>query len=444
MSRKSKKHGEIMSDQENINQEIDENKVQKETVDIKKTSFIDSLFFSTGTIAVLGIVFVVTSSICGWYVFTLSDREIQIQKSEESLRDYDKILETAKIKKVEEQNLIMSIAEKKSDVAKLKMDTDVYTKAKSTSQTEFNKLEEENNKYRTILEVVQGRLANANAQIPDLTSKIYDLEQEVKDLTAQIDVRKTELKRMTDKHGSFNDILLSTQSRLDKINTVESNFSEAQKEINSIISQLEKMKISIQSSSTDLKSQISDLESYNNSINNSHNKLESELTSIESSTRNLGSAAEEMTLISDGLEAIQSQVEISSSNLNEEISDLENYNNRMGQVSQTTNNLSESLTNSNRQLANRLTRLNQSTGDLQKVVTQLREVSDNIEDSEGSFEDLTNTIETADRALADLVSQVNRFQKDIDDDSIKKINESIEEISKELKDLKENLEKSQN
>ena len=71
----------------------------------------------------------------------------------------------------------------------------------------------------------------------------------------------------------------------------------------------------------------------------------------------------------------------------------------------------------------------------------MKEVSDNIEDSEGSFEGLTNTIETADRALADLVSQVNRFQKDIDDDSIKKINESIEEISKELKDLKENLEK---
>ena len=32
-----------MSDQENINQEIDANKVQKETVDINKTSFIDSL-----------------------------------------------------------------------------------------------------------------------------------------------------------------------------------------------------------------------------------------------------------------------------------------------------------------------------------------------------------------------------------------------------------------
>ena len=55
-----------------------------------------------------------------------------------------------------------------------------------------------------------------------------------------------------------------------------------------------------------------------------------------------------------------------------------------------------------------------------------------------------DTIETADRALDDLVSQVNRFQKDIDDDSIKKINESIDEISKELKDLKENLEKLEN
>jgi uncharacterized protein YoxC len=81
---------------------------------------------------------------------------------------------------------------------------------------------------------------------------------------------------------------------------------------------------------------------------------------------------------------------------------------------------------------------------LENVITQLRKVYENVDDSEEGFEDLTNTIETADRALDDLVRQVNRFQQDIDDDSIKKINESIEEISKELNDLKENLEKSEN
>ena len=262
-----------MSDQENNNSQTESNTEEVLDDKLANSSIIDSLFFSTGTIAALGIVFLVSIFICGWYIFTLSDREIQIQKSEESLRNYDKIIESAKIKQTEEKNLIMSIAEKKSDVAKLKMDADIYTKAKSTSQSEFDRLREENAQYRTKLDVAQKELANAKAQIPDLTNTIYDLEQNVEDLTAQIDVRRTELKSMEDKHGTFNNILLSTKTRLDKINVVESNFSEAYKEIQNIISQLEKMQLTIQSSSTDLEVQISELADNNIRISKEANTL---------------------------------------------------------------------------------------------------------------------------------------------------------------------------
>lgn len=262
-----------MSDQENNNFQTESKTEETLIGKLANSSIIDSLYFSTGTIAALGIVFLISTFICGWYVFTLSDREIQIQKSEESLRNYDKIIESAKIKQTEENNLIMSIAEKKSDVAKLKIDADVYAKAKSTSQSEFDRLKEENAQYRTKLDVAQRELATARSQIPDLTTTIYDLEQNVEDLTAQIDIRKQELSTIEDRHGNFNNILLSTKVKLDKINGLENNFSGAYKEIQSIITQLEKMQSTIQSSSTDLGDQISELADNNIRISEETNTL---------------------------------------------------------------------------------------------------------------------------------------------------------------------------
>ncbi len=91
MSQKLTKHGENMSDQE-----IEANEVQKETIDIKKTSFINSLFFSTGTIVGLAIVFIATTFISGWYIFTLSDREKQIVRNEDWINAHENIIISAR------------------------------------------------------------------------------------------------------------------------------------------------------------------------------------------------------------------------------------------------------------------------------------------------------------------------------------------------------------
>ncbi len=396
MSRKSKKHGEIMSDQENINQEIDENKVQKETVDIDKTSFIDSLFFSTGTIAVLGIVFVVTSFICGWYVFTLSDREKQIVENENWINAHENIIMSAQNHQQKLTVLMDSIPRIEAKKQNLQSQIDDQNESLISMESVYNQLNAEAEQRRAEITSLRVEIGDARAEISSLNNERPELEQRVINLRSD----RTVLNR-------------DINSSSEELRVIREQRDGAQGQYTRLLS----------------------------SVSTFNNVIDPDLSDARS--RIIRAASD--------LETISSDVESSSSNLDDEISDLENYNNRMrieteslSQVSQTTNNLSESLTNSNRQLENRLTSLNQSTGDLQNVVNKMKEVSDNIEDSEGSFEGLTNTIETADRALADLVSQVNRFQKDIDDDSIKKINESIEEISKELKDLKENLEKSQN
>ena len=60
------------------------------------SSLIDSLFFSSATIGIVGAVFLITMFISGWYIFTLKDRETELIRAQEWVNAHESIILSAK------------------------------------------------------------------------------------------------------------------------------------------------------------------------------------------------------------------------------------------------------------------------------------------------------------------------------------------------------------
>ena len=93
---KSKKHGENMNDTVKNDQQENTEVTQERNLDQEESSLIDSLFFSTSTIALIGVAFLVAMFISGWYIFSLKDRQVELIKAKEWVDAHESIIISAK------------------------------------------------------------------------------------------------------------------------------------------------------------------------------------------------------------------------------------------------------------------------------------------------------------------------------------------------------------
>jgi len=378
----------------NVNDESIEQNIEDNEFESKGKSMIDSLFFSTATIMVLAVIFFVSSFVSGWYVSSVSDREIKINEAIESINNHPVITEDVKKKKEEDQILDISISNKTAEVNSLERkrekfinDLEKYEIDKDNALADFKKYTTEKNLLEAQIELLEAQIEALNDKIakkeatkPSLNEEIYDLEEELGKLNAQISQKKEDANNEINE--SFSSLLLSTRSKLERIEGVEDDFDAAKKQIAEIIDELDIISPKLLASSSDLEDEISNLKSHNQNISSS----------------------------------ISPQLLASTSNLEDAVSKLESYNQSISKETKTLSQITQGVKGYNQ--------------DWKSSTDLLKKITDNLTKSGNSIDELVN--------------QTQSFRSSIDEQSIKEINAYIDEISKQFEELKNRLEEDLN
>ncbi len=303
-----------------------------------KKSFIDSIFFSTSIVIVVGTISIISIFVMSWYVFSLKDREVQILKAQEWIDSSSAIISTAQ----EQYYLLNALRDTipRMEATKRLLLLEIVNIREDNARV-VNELNEKSAKVKTqniLLDVLQKEIADAENKLITLRFQVPELEQSVKKLESrqaslQEDVsnRRSELGDLDGQVQAAQTQLTGTISRLKTITAAESDFAQIRANLNEIVSQLTFQESQIQTSSVSLDDQVENLtvqnnrisekvnsindadqgfRKSNNSIANSSQQLNDELSSFHSVNQRWQSAVENVTSFSGVIK--QSETSISS------------------------------------------------------------------------------------------------------------------------------------
>ena len=137
----------------------------------KKRSLLDSLFFSTTAIAIIGAIFFISMFLSGWYIFTIKDREADLIKAKEWVEGHQTIINSAKENQKILNDLILEVNEAVSEKRILLVDIEDKKSELKSVEKDFNRLTKELELKKDELNVLRENISKNEVTKSSLTKE---------------------------------------------------------------------------------------------------------------------------------------------------------------------------------------------------------------------------------------------------------------------------------
>jgi len=420
---------------ENLNTDPTEEPRVNENLDMqqKKISLINSLFFSTTTIIIIGIIFLLSMFISGWYIFTIKDRESDLIKAKEWVDGHQTIINSAKENQNKLNALILDVNDAVAEKRILLVELEDKKNDLKSIENDYNKLIKELELNRTELMVLQENMAKAYVTISSLNKEIPNLEMERSSLNAKITDMELKVKKkqndLTQKENDFMQLegkfemlqgqIMVQTNNLKTINNVNSDFLIVQKRLQDAADKIESNE---QKTAANLKLQISELEKHTQTFV----EQVDDLKAINSLVRNAGTEINDL-----------------NKDLKGDLTDLNNSIVNIKSTSETIDNLSNNFQKSETQFENAAKSISSSGNNFSKKIEEISEeiteLTEKYKRAIKNLAQLNSLIDESEKTITSLDRQTEKFQESIDEKSIEELKTYINEISNELIDLNKQI-----
>jgi chromosome segregation ATPase len=169
----------------------------------EKEKLINRLFFSTPILLVIFTIFLITMFVSGWYVFTLKDREVKLEKAAQWIERNKEIINAAKQSQARLNDL-------KIEVTKAEADKNIILKDITNENDKLTRTKTEENQKRAELDssiqkikfnqkqiaVDEAKIIKLMNEKPALEQQLKNLESQNEDLERDVSKRKIEIQRL--------------------------------------------------------------------------------------------------------------------------------------------------------------------------------------------------------------------------------------------------------
>ena len=108
----------------------------------EKEKLINRLFFSTPILLVIFTIFLITMFVSGWYVFTLKDREVKLEKAAQWIERSKEIINAAKQSQARLNDLKIEVTKAEADkniiLKDITNENDKLTRTKTEEKQKYN------------------------------------------------------------------------------------------------------------------------------------------------------------------------------------------------------------------------------------------------------------------------------------------------------------------
>ena len=448
-------------EESSVGQEIDPHQ--------QKSSLIDSLFFSTVTIVVVGVIFLVTMFISGWYIFTIKDREKDLIIAEEWVDAHQPIITSAKENKEKLNALMIEVDNAESNKSILTVELNDKKEEKRSIEIEYRRFTKEIDLNKSELNVLRESIADANVkvstlrqEIPQLEQKVANLESKKTNLDKMVDEKEKELRKLEGEFIMYTGQIEVQKKNLETIDGVNTDFSRIQGRLKAAAEIIERNE---QKLSSNLESQISILERHNQTIseqtselkavNNSfksagitindlNNDLNSEITDLERHNQTISEQTSELKAINNSFKNAGITIKDLNNDLNSEITDLKVSVSGIQSSSKTIATVSNDVQYSKNEMANAAKSATSSSeifSDKIKILSKdLTSLTETYRGFTDDIEKLIQLISASDKVIKRLDNQANKFRSSLDEETIKQFKIDIKNISNELTEIKKQIE----
>ena len=399
----------------------------------KKRSLLDSLFFSTTAIAIIGAIFFISMFLSGWYIFTIKDREADLIKAKEWVEGHQTIINSAKENQKILNDLILEVNEAVSEKRILLVDIEDKKSELKSVEKDFNRLTKELELKKDELNVLRENISKNEVTKSSLTKEIPDLEMEWSrlnaknaDLNSRVNRKKNELAQKEKDYavldGKYEKLQgqLSVQAKnLKSINDVNSDFSIIQKRLEDATDKIESNE---QNTSTSIKKQIAEMKKYNKNLDEQANGL----IAINSKVRSAETKFSEL-----------------NNSINNDITDFNNFIKEIESTSESLDTFSEDFQKSGVQFNKAAQSIRSVSEDfsqeLKDISKELTDLTEKYKQTSKKLNQLNNLINESEKGVTRLNSQTELFIEQIDEKSIDDLKSYINDISDELTELNKRI-----
>ena len=418
------------------------------------SSLIDSLFFSSATIVIVGAVFLITMFISGWYIFTLKDRETELIRAQEWVNAHESIILSAKENQEKLNILKKEVAEMESKKNILTIELQDKKEDLRVVENDYVKLNKEADIKRTELDVLQKNIADDDVKIAALKKEIPSLEQFLASLSSKntnfkskVDNKRAELKKLEGEINILNGQILAQTKNLKTINDVSSDFSIVQKRLDDAAKKIE---LSQKKNSESMQSQISILEKHSQIIAEHSSELErvnsllkNEETNIKGLNKNLKKELDDLIISGNEIKSTSESFYDISRKYQDSEKTMENV---INSISETLSDISRKYQDSEKDLKKTTISIGISSEEFSKnlknISESLRSLTEKYRRSTSDLDqlnDLMKESESVIKTIKLLDLQAESFGKAIDDKSIRQVKNDLRLISDELIEIKEKI-----
>ena len=151
----------------------------------KKEKLINRLFFSTPILLITSAIFLISMFASGWYVFTLKDREVELEKAAQWIERSKEIFEDTKKSQVLLNKLKIDLnnATAEKDILLNEITINKEKLARTLSEEQQKRSELDSTKQQ--IKINQKRIADDQTKIKNLNAMMPNLEQGFENLKSK-------------------------------------------------------------------------------------------------------------------------------------------------------------------------------------------------------------------------------------------------------------------
>lgn len=398
-----------------------------------KRSLLDSLFFSTTAIAIIGAIFFISMFLSGWYIFTIKDREADLIKAKEWVAGHQTIINSAKENQNKLNDLILEVNDAVSEKRILLIDIEDRKSELISVENDYNRLTKELELKREELNVIRDYISKDEVIKSSLTKEIPNLEMEwsklnakIIDLNSRVNKKENELAQkekdyagLEGKYEKLQGQLSEQTKNLKSINNVNSDFSIIQKRLEDAADKIESNE---QITSTSIKNQIDEMKKHN---------------------KNLNEQANELIAINSKVKSAEIKLSELNNNINNDVTDLNKSIDEIESTSESLDAFSEDFQKSGVQF-NKATQSIRSVSedfseDIKDISKELIDLTEKYKQTSKILNQLNNFIDESEKGVTRLNRQTELFKEQIDEKSIDELKSYINDISDELTELNKQI-----
>lgn len=398
-----------------------------------KRSLINSLFFSTTAILIVGAIFLISMFLSGWYIFTIKDREVDLIKAKEWVEGHQTIINSAKENQNKLNDLILEVNDAVSEKRILLVDIEDRKSELKSVENDYNRLTKGLELKREELIVLRANISKDEVTKSSLTKEIPNLEMEWSrlnakktDLNSRVNKKENELAQIEKGYavleGKYEKLQgqLSVQAKnLKSINDVNSDFSIIQKRLEDAADKIESNE---QKTLANINNQIAEMKKYN---------------------ENLEEQADELIAINSKLKSAETKLNELNNDINNDIMDFNKSIIKIESTSESLDQFSENFQNSGIQFSNAAKSIRtvseKFSEDVEDISIQLKDLTKKYKQTTKKLNQLNNLINDSEKEVVRLNRQTEIFKEQIDEKSIDELKSYINDISNELTELNKQI-----